>query len=1490
MKKFRIIVLTMLLFLPLTFIGCGKNKGALSTPNILEINGGTIVFNHIADAQYYTLTINGQEVVLDAHNSAYAKIEDNLVHYDASKIFVVGDSYSVKVQAHANKRPSSNFSTSVNYLHNGKTYTPENVKINSTILTWDSAENAHYYIVKMITPNDTAIYDKEGNVLQQDDPSSIAKANLTEYKFNTNQFDFSSLLKKAGQYKFYVCSAIGEGETRTLSAYSSRISYTHTVQLETPINSAVYTENNELYIQSVIDTNTNAITINCNGISHSLEFAGTEGVFEMLNANVVQINLNKFFASQIASNQIDFKDKTSFVFTTQSHNNTGILENNFYTASLMSKPCMYNENDTLNTPSISLEYNENNACYQAVWNGNSLNVGAYKLLVATPTQVNTYILDNNVFSYLLKEDFVAVAIQAVGAHSYKSSNMSNFIFKPNLTKSSSPTLTVNGEKFTWNNVGANYYVLTFGNEVYEIDGALTELITPVTALHENFNFHLTAIKDGYEYETTVLNKTLEEKLKTPTFSATQGFNSKNIYELTFTGDEKAFGYYVYIEKENDGYEQVNKLFTSTTIDLTQYITDEEGLSNYKVMVKSVAAPKSGYLSSEYSTPITVAHLQVLDSPEFFTVNGNITPVVKKYVDNELRYILKFTGVENAKSYSIFINHNHFSVTATENESAETVWEIDVTDYLKYANVYDISISAVPDENANNMRESEKSTTQYVVTKQLETVQNVKVTETDGVYILSFDTVNNAHEYQVRIVKENDGDYATYLSNLGLSHTFNVNFATDITKYVQQQGRYYFYVTALASTENGSFYSNANESNYATVSKLTSLKAPVITSIEGNNDNSNYILSWKGDEHADYYLIQTRSANGLETEFVKQISSNDNHENLSFDVKSIMNIEGNYSFTIFSMVNSMSDNAAVYTSSQGTTHNLSYSYNTIQDFKRSNIYMYGSSANYYIDNIIELKNLLWHHYLYEQNENGLSLMLNTIAHEDAINPVRNTIIALAEDAYKGNVRIYNFASDPTWQAYTAQDSSATNNDLFKYLCEKILLTYPEFNLLTWGTNAVQSNENVFNLQYKNELNHQKVANPDLAVLSNVSYTNDHKYIAQHLRKSATGSFAIDQKEEMVVTTTEQLLHAVVSNKKPRFVGNSIVAETVYQKAKLVLSAIVSNSMTDYEKTEAIFNWLANNYDLAYYNVTGQVKISGSVEKNRLDKYGLSDKYYLEGIFNAVNANGEVATRTSTTSFGYSKAFALLCRIEGIEAIVVNGSYNHALHGTILHSWNKVNIPTVSNSQKAWYAVDLTFSANYVNFNDFSKGYSTGSHTYFLKSSTKAKDPNSQHHLLGLNDDISNVVDLSHLTEQDIDCYTEYNYYANAKYSLTSAQIKQVVGSSSHKDISYFMNYVADTYYQQYFANLDGNLQNFILNGLVYSSYNAMQNENHKSVFEFSFDYLAYNNNSPSLSHANWNAVFNEFKSNCYTISKKGEAIYVDDQTHTSTMVFVIEYNE
>ena len=134
-----------------------------------------------------------------------------------------------------------------------------------------------------------------------------------------------------------------------------------------------------------------------------------------------------------------------------------------------------------------------------------------------------------------------------------------------------------------------------------------------------------------------------------------------------------------------------------------------------------------------------------------------------------------------------------------------------------------------------------------------------------------------------------------------------------------------------------------------------------------------------------------------------------------------------------------------------------------------------------------------------------------------------------------------------------------------LSEKLLSIYPDFNILENLNVSINLGESssIFTLSYNNKLNSVKTDNPN-NVKSLNNYASVYEYIDYNARKSATGSFAIDDRDEMLVTTTEQLLHAVQHNRKPKFLGDSATAEKVYKNAKLVLSAIVTKNMTDLEK--------------------------------------------------------------------------------------------------------------------------------------------------------------------------------------------------------------------------------------------------------------------------------------------------------------------------------------
>lgn len=1495
MKKFRILILLICFLVPATFVGCKKtNKSTLSTPTIYEVNGGTIIFSSIDGADYYTISINNNEIAVDADNNKFVEIIDNKINYDASKIFVVGDNYSIKIQAHANKRPSSSFSTPITYQHYGNITKPKNVKINSTILTWDSVKNAHYYKVKMVTPTDTAIFDKNGNLITQDDSTSIGNADLTEYIFNTNQFDFSSLLTSAGIYKFYVSAVIFDGTNQIESGYTSKVEYSHIVALNTAINSSVFKVDNDLYLRTVIDDNANALAISCNGFERTTELNSADHSLEFVSTNVVEINLNKFFKTFIDAGKINFNEAKQFTFSTQNKYISNQAELTFYTNAQKSSLIIFDNTITLETPTLSVEFNEQNNAFVASWKSDlTYPIGEYKLYVATSVGLMQYELDNLVNSMILPTDFIAVAIQAIGSGNYLSSTPSLFISNPTLSNSlGSLNLSSSGNSLSWNDVEADYYIISIDNQIY----LTTELnFTPTTQINNgSVEIVLTAVKNEFACSSLSATATFSTKLSTPTFSATQGFNSKNIYELTFTGSENAMGYNVYIKGEDShSFVLIDKLYTTTAIDLSQYITSEDGNSDFEIKVQAIAEPHSGFVNSELSESVSVSHIKVLEKPEFNKIGDTTTPVIKQYEGNQVKYFLKFNGVQDAGSYEILINSHRFVENAI-NKNYTGSYEVDITSYLKSANLYNIKVRALPDALDFNIKASEYSETMYVLRKQLDTVRNVEVNEQDGVYILSFDPVNNAQGYRIRIVKENDSDYANYLHSIGLSHTFDIDSKQSsiyVTDYVKLQGSYYFYVTALASNESTSYYSNANESNWANVDKLTSLNAPKDILITEHANNTSYTLSWTGDEHADSYLIKITSPNGTTHEIVEYSTST--------DIQKYMTIQGQYTFTVSAIVAPLSDSSKEYNSSEGTIYNHTYTYNSTQDFLRYSVYMYGEKTDFAVDSIQELKNLLWYNYLYKQDSYGLTLMLTQQTGEE----VKDSIIRLAQESVKNDIKLYDFTNDSTWQNKLSGGTS--NAELFKYMCEKLLKIYPEFNNLEWGAEDIKNDGNIFTLHYQNTLNDTKIESSK-PTTTTTNYGNEQKYIDIFSRKSATGVFAIDSYDEMLVTTTEQLLHAVQSNRKPKFVGESAVAETVYANAKLVLSAIVTNNMSELEKTEAIFNWLENNFYLLYYLDDSAYKVAGSMEASNIATYGKFKHYYLEGIFDDISIleNGDLVIGNSmATSFSYSKAFALLCRIEGIEAIVVNGEYTTQItfkDATVLHAWNKVKISTSSDKQdKKWYAVDLTFSDNYISFNSPRNGYGVASHTHFLKSD--AFNP--------LNITLTDKTDyISQTYKNSRVCTDDFDYYSNSSFALSYSQIDKAIDNFAIRDgqnvittgFEYslaFKDKDEPGYkeYQRYNGIDDTNSWNdievFLFNAFIYAQYNALENTSGRSMFEFTFNYTRYNS-IPNLAD-NPNGYFAKvvslINSGMHGFNIKFVKSYAITNSSTSTMIFVVEKN-
>ncbi len=166
-----------------------------------------------------------------------------------------------------------------------------------------------------------------------------------------------------------------------------------------------------------------------------------------------------------------------------------------------------------------------------------------------------------------------------------------------------------------------------------------------------------------------------------------------------------------------------------------------------------------------------------------------------------------------------------------------------------------------------------------------------------------------------------------------------------------------------------------------------------------------------------------------------------------------------------------------------------------------------------------------------------------------------------------------------------------------------------------------------------------------------------------RDSAYDNFASDNKFLSVnVKTTEQLFWAVEGGFTPTFDTTKCRAYYAYQEAKKILRTIISDQMTDYEKALSIFDYLCINYvyDWAgYYSNT--------------DNPMNYDCYYLEGIL--------LDSDKLSVCDGYSKAYSLMCNMEGIDCIRVTGLIDRYNEGTG-HAWNKIKL------DDTWYLVDIT----------------------------------------------------------------------------------------------------------------------------------------------------------------------------------------------------------
>lgn len=207
-----------------------------------------------------------------------------------------------------------------------------------------------------------------------------------------------------------------------------------------------------------------------------------------------------------------------------------------------------------------------------------------------------------------------------------------------------------------------------------------------------------------------------------------------------------------------------------------------------------------------------------------------------------------------------------------------------------------------------------------------------------------------------------------------------------------------------------------------------------------------------------------------------------------------------------------------------------------------------------------------------------------------------------------------------------------------------------------------------------------------------------FATENPRSNDFDSFKIDSWERsQSVYAVDELYYVIEDGIRPEPIEGS-PAEKMYDTIKNVMRKIIDDSMSDYDKVKAIFEWIVDNvvYDDA------SARYASSLSSNSSNYYVIYPRrcFYLEGVF----YDGIAVCN------GMAKAMTVMCGIEGIRALKITGSAGGS------HAWNKVLIDGV------WYASDPTWGNSKSNIEVNGLKGEWFNHLYTLMSD---KDINNDH---------------------------------------------------------------------------------------------------------------------------------------------------------------------
>lgn len=279
-----------------------------------------------------------------------------------------------------------------------------------------------------------------------------------------------------------------------------------------------------------------------------------------------------------------------------------------------------------------------------------------------------------------------------------------------------------------------------------------------------------------------------------------------------------------------------------------------------------------------------------------------------------------------------------------------------------------------------------------------------------------------------------------------------------------------------------------------------------------------------------------------------------------------------------------------------------------------------------------------------------------------------------------------------------------------------------------------------------------------------------------RSADYDDFAVNYiKDTFACTTSNQLFYILEHGYRPLPIKGS-AAESVYNAYKDIMRTIVDDTMSDYEKVRSIYLWLIEN---VYYD--------NYVASNSSSDYYKYKAFYLEGVLEG-----------SAVCDGISKAFTVMCAIEGIDCVRVTGIIDGQNVG---HAWNKVQI------LDGWYLTDATWgNQTFKMQNGSSAEFSVFDYLLFTDEDREADGYVSKNHT-------------RYETVSSAD-FTKYNVFDAVEMNISGQSVDLLIDSAT--ELSYVFEYL---YYEC--EDESGKTLNIMLNqpaeinNLVSRAYNQMK---------------------------------------------------------------------